>query len=190
MKKHIFLFWQPKLDFYKKISQTKYGRYFLVFINYVIWAFLFYISYLLIKQDKNIFWQLFFATIVSEIIEKFLKTKSFWQRPLHLNHNILPNGLLKSWYQKGSFPSGHAIKAVFFFIILLHSGIVISPLCFLIIIIPLVLIRVLLGLHYPIDVLGGIIIGFIIGFLIKQIHFPQFMIDFITPIFNFIFLIK
>jgi membrane-associated phospholipid phosphatase len=58
----------------------------------------------------------------------------------------------------------------------------------LIIITPLVLARILLGLHYPIDILGGIIIGIIIGFLIKQVHFPQFMIDFITPIFNFIFL--
>lgn len=184
------LFWQPKKDLFKHISQTKYGNQFLVVINYVIWVYFFFVSYFLIKQDTNIFWQLFFATIISEIIEKTLKTKSFWKRPIHLNNNVLPNGLLKSWYQKGSFPSGHAIKAVFFFILILHTGVLISPLCFLIIAIPLVLVRIILGLHYPIDVLGGIVIGLIIGILIQQVQFPLFMIDFIKPIFNFIFLIK
>jgi len=183
-------FWQPKTDFYKKVAQAKYGNQFLITINYIIWVFLFFVSYFLIKQDKNIFWQLLFATITSEIVEKILKTKSFWKRPLHLNHNVLPDGLLKSWYKKGSFPSGHAIKAVFFFILILHSFIPISPLLYLIIVIPLVLARILLGLHYPIDVLGGIIIGLIIGYLVMQIQFPDFMINFITPIFNFIFFIN
>jgi len=187
--KKIF-FWQPKIDFYKKISQTKYGNQFLIIINYIIWVFLFFVSYFLIKQDKNIFWQLLFATVASEIIEKILKTKSFWQRPLHINHNVLPNGLLKSWYKKGSFPSGHAIKAVFFLVLVLHTSILISPVLFLIIIIPLVLARIFLGLHYPIDVLGGIIIGLVIGYLVMQIQFPIFMINFITPIFNFIFFIN
>lgn len=187
--KKIF-FWQPKTDLYQRISQAKYGNKFLIILNYIIWVFLFYVSYLLIRQDKNIFWQLFLATIISELIEKFLKTKSFWQRPLHTNHNVLPNGLLKSWYKKGSFPSGHAIKAIFFLIFILHTSILISPILFLIIVTPLVLARIYLGLHYPIDVFGGIIIGLIIGYLVMQIQFPDFMINFITPIFNFIFLLN
>ena len=185
-----FLFWQPKTDLYKKISQTKYGNQFLVILNYIIWVFLFYVSFLLIKQDKNIFWQLFLATVASELIEKILKTKSFWRRPLHQNNNKLPKGIMKSWYQKGSFPSGHAIKAVFFFILILHTSILISPILFLIIVTPLVLARVFLGLHYPIDILGGTVIGLIIGYLIIKIQFPIFMINFITPIFNFIFLLN
>ena len=184
------LFWQPKQDVFKKICQLRHGHQFLLVINYIIWVFLFFVSYLLIKQDKNVFWQLFLATILSEIIEKLLKAKSFWRRPLHLNNNTLPNGILKSWYQKGSFPSGHAIKAAFFFILLLHSGILISPLLFLLIISPLVLARIILGLHYPIDILGGIIIGLLIGLLVNQLHFPLSMINFFTSIFNFIFLIK
>ena len=188
--KYSFLFWQPKTDLYQKISQTKYGNKFLVILNYIIWVFLFYVSYLLIRQDKNIFWQLLLATIISELIEKFLKTKSFWQRPLHQNNNKLPKGIMKSWYQKGSFPSGHAIKAIFFFIFILHTSISICPILFLIIVTPLVLARIFFGLHYPVDVLGGIIIGLIIGYLVMQIQFPDFMINFITPIFNFIFFIN
>lgn len=189
-KLNCLFFWQPKQDFFKKVSQQKYGNQFLIVINYTIWFFLFFVSYLLIKQDINIFWQLFFATIVGEIIEKLLKIKAYWLRPLHLNHNILPNGLLKSWYKKGSFPSGHTIKAVYFFIILLQSQIFISPILFLIIVTPLVLVRVFLGLHYPVDVFGGAIIGFIIGTVSKQIQFPSVLNNFIKPIFDFIFLIK
>lgn len=189
-KLNYLFFWQPKQDFFKKVSQQKYGNQFLIVINYTIWFFLFFVSYLLIRQDINIFWQLFFATVVGEVIEKFLKIKAYWLRPLHLNHNTLPNGLLKSWYKKGSFPSGHTIKAVYFFIILLQSQIFVSPALFIIIVTPLVLVRVFLGLHYPVDVFGGAIIGFIIGTVSRQIQFPDVLNNFIKPIFDFIFLIK
>ncbi len=185
-----FLFWQPQKDLYKKIYQSRYGKKFLIVVNYIIWVFLFFVSYLLIKENTNIFWQLFFASIIGEIVEKILKVKSFWKRPLHLNNNTLPNGLLKSWYKKGSFPSGHTIKAVYFFILLLQTQIFISPFWFSVIVTPLLLIRVFLGLHYPIDVLGGGVIGFLIGILFLQIQFPLFLINLIQPIFNFIFFIK
>lgn len=185
-----FLFWQPKKDLFNKTTQHKYGNQLLIIINYAIWFFLFFVSFFLIKQDINIFWQLFFATLIGEIVEKILKIKSFWKRPLHKNNNTLPNGFLKSWYKKGSFPSGHTIKAVFFFIILLQTQIIITPFWFLMVAIPLVFVRVFLGLHYPIDVLGGIIIGLIIGTIFKQIQFPLLLINFIEPIFNFIFFIN
>ena len=185
-----FLFWQPQKDFFKKTTQYKYGNQLLIVINYTIWVFLFFVSYFLIKKDINIFWQLFFATLIGEIVEKILKIKSFWKRPLHINNNTLPDGFLKSWYRKGSFPSGHTIKAVFFFILLLQTQIIILPFWFLMVAIPLVSVRVFLGLHYPIDVLGGIIIGFIIGAIFTQIQFPLFLNNFIKPIFNFIFFIN
>lgn len=184
-----FLFWQPKTDWFKKISKYKYGNYFLVFINYIIWIFLFFISYLLIKKETNIFWQLFLATFISEIIEKFLKIQPLWRRPLHSGNNTLPNGLLKSWYKKGSFPSGHAIKATFFLLFVLQYSGIVNPLIFIIIIIPLVLIRIFLGLHYPIDVLGGIIFGILIWIPIHFLTFPIFLNNFIKIIFNFIFFI-
>lgn len=184
-----FLFWQPQQDWFKTISSKRYGHIFLLFLNYCLWFFLFYISYLLIKQDINNFWRLFFATIVSEIIEKVLKKQKFWHRPIHLNKNILPNGILKKWYQHGSFPSGHAIKAVFFLILIIYTPISFPITFFITIVSILVLSRIILGLHYPIDILGGIIIGFIIGYTISQMVFPIFLLNFIQPIFNFFFFI-
>ncbi|MPM24607.1 hypothetical protein SDC9_71090 [bioreactor metagenome] len=184
------LFWQPKTDWFKVLASKKYGRYSLLTLNYCLWLFLFYISYLLIKTDINIFWQLFFATIISEIIEKILKSKQFWPRPLHLRQNVLPKGILKGWYLKGSFPSGHAIKVFFFLVIILQSVISFPLLIFVLITTTLLFSRVILGLHYPIDIVGGIIIGLLIGFFVTQLHFPQLMLNFVQPIFNFIFLIK
>lgn len=184
------LFWQPKNDWFKILASKKHGHTALLILNYCLWIFLFYISYLLIKTDINIFWQLFLATVVSEVVEKILKSKQFWPRPLHLRQNVLPKGILKGWYLKGSFPSGHAIK-VFFFLVLIINSVINFPLWIFILITSVLLFsRVILGLHYPIDILGGIIIGLIIGYLILQIHFPQFMLNFIQPIFNFIFLIN
>ena len=184
-----FLFWQPQNDWFKKVSQVKYGNKFLIFINYIIWFFLFYVSYCLIKVETNLFWQLFLATLLGEIIEKFLKIKSFWKRPMYLKNNSIPDGLLKSWYQNGSFPSGHTIKATFFLIFILQNNFSIDPILFVIIVLPLLIIRVLLGLHYPIDVIGGLVIGLILGLFIGQIQFPVFMIEFIRPIFNLIFIL-
>lgn len=181
------LFWQPSTDLFKKISQIKHGNKFLIFINYVIWVFLFYISFLLIKGNTNLFWQLFIATIIGEAIEKILKVKSFWKRPMYLNNNTIPNGLLKTWYQNGSFPSGHTIKAIFFLIFILQNPGFVNPVFFLAVVSPLLLIRVFLGLHYPIDILGGGVFGLIIGLTVGQIQFPNFLIEFIKPIFNLVF---
>ncbi|MDD4938425.1 MAG: phosphatase PAP2 family protein [Candidatus Shapirobacteria bacterium] len=185
--KYKILFWQPQTDWFKVISKKKLGNTFLVCLNYFLWVFLFYVSYLLIKQNTNIFWQLLLATIVSEIVEKFLKSKLLWPRPLHLRQNIIPDGMFKSWYQKGSFPSGHAIKIAFFLMFVIQNQIPLSPSTYLLITTPLLLSRVILGLHYPIDLLGGAIFGFLIWFPISLLQFPLFLLDFIRPIFNFIF---
>jgi undecaprenyl-diphosphatase len=184
------LFWQPKKDWFKSTLELKNGRKFLIILNYIIWIFLFYISYLLIRQNANIFWQLLIATVISEIIEKTFKTKSFWKRPLYQNNNTLPCGFLKSWYQKGSFPSGHAMKAAFFMIFIIQYPVLVGPVEFLLIVIPLISARIILGLHYPIDILGGIVMGVILWFLVKDITFPDVMVNSFKTIFDLVFLIN
>jgi len=184
-----FLFWQPKTDYLKLLKTTKISRTLTVFLNYLIWFFLFFISYLLIKSKTNLFWLILIATVVGEFIEKIGKKMCLWKRPMTLRHDTVPPGLVQKWYQTGSFPSGHTIKATYFFLFLLQYS-VISPIIFLATTIPLLFFRVLVGFHYPIDMLGGIIIGIVIWFCVQSLIFPEILLNLTRLVFNFVFLIN
>lgn len=189
MKTKIFLFWQPKKDWIIWFEQSLLKKKILIFLNYIIWFFFFYISYLLIKKDTNIFWQLFFATIVGEIVERLLKKKIYWRRPLFEKNDSLPPGLVNKWYKTGSFPSGHTIKVIYFLLFIIQYQVFSVPL-FLSIVSPLLFFRVVIGLHYPVDVFGGAVIGWIIWLSSKWIIFPVFLTEIVRVIFNFAFFIK
>jgi len=182
------LFWQPSRNFFSHFASTASVRRLLLVSNYIIWLFFFYLSFLLVKVNPNNFWQIFLAVLTSEIIEKYLKIKCLWRRPLCLQINQLPRGFLRSWYQNGSFPSGHTIKAAFFLLFILQYG-VFSPWLFLFFTAPLLIFRILTGFHYPADVFGGTIFGIIIWFVVKGLQFPPFLLNFTRIIFNTIFLI-
>lgn len=183
------LFWQPKKDWLRWLEQSSLGKKALIFFNYIIWFFFFYISYLLIKKNANIFWQILIATIVGEGLERFLKNKIYWRRPLFNREDKTPSGLVDSWYKTGSFPSGHTIKAVYFLLFILQYQVFSIPL-FLSIVSPLLIFRVIVGFHYPIDIIGGVIAGWLMWFLSKGIVFPIFLTEIIRTIFNFVFFIK
>lgn len=185
-----FLFWQPQHDHFKDISSTKIGHLIIVSSNYAIWLYLFYVSYLLIRFDIDFFWRIFFATVLSEIIEKYLKIKNFWSRPFHHRQNRVPGGLMKNWYTNGSFPSGHAMKATFFLLFILGAGLSLSPASYLVVVSSLLAFRVITGFHYPIDVLGGAIFGVAIWFLTHTLVMPQFLNAIIQSIFNAVFFIR
>lgn len=162
------LFWQPQFDLLKIINKFRHHTAILIFLNYFIWLFFVFISFLLVFKDINIFWQLLFATFFGELIEKYGKSHTLWKRPFFKHHSHVPAGLVESWYETGSFPSGHTLKATYFFLFVLEYG-VFSPYLFLSIVIPLLIFRVLVGFHYPIDMLGGAIFGFLLWFLVKII---------------------
>jgi len=182
------LFWQPRKNYLKIISHPCRGL-ILILLNYFIWIFLFLISLLLVKNTINAFWQILIATIIAELIERQSKKHVLWQRPLYQKNKKVPKGLVQSWYNTGSFPSGHATKAVYFFLFVLQYQII-SPIFYLVISLPLLLFRVLVGFHYPIDILGGLFIGIIIWFFSRNIIFPAFLTNTIKSIFDIIFFIK
>ena len=188
IKKNI-LFWQPKTDWLRWFQQTNLRKIFLILLNYIIWVFFFFVSYLLIKSNTNIFWQILFATIIAEIIERVVKKKVNWCRPMFEHKDKTPFGLVDSWYKTGSFPSGHTIKAAYFFLFILQYQII-NPYHFLVFVLPLLTFRVLVGFHYPIDMIGGIFLGIIIWLLSREIVMPVNLTNIVQQIFNFIFFIK
>ncbi len=189
MNKKSYLFWQPKTDYLRLMSSSDLGQKILVVLNYAIWIFFFYLSYLLIKNQFSLFWQLFLATFFAELIERLIKKKIFWRRPMFLRHDVTPPGLVDKWYRSGAFPSGHTIKAAIFFLFLLQFPVFSMPF-FLVICLSLLAFRVLVGFHYPADILGGAIIGYIIWLPIHTLNISLPIDNFLQVIFNIIFLVK
>lgn len=186
MKNNNIFFWQPQVDLLKIMTGSEWSRKLLVFLNYFIWVFFFGVSFFIIRTDINYFWRILFATVTSELVERIIKAKVFWRRPMFVRHDKTPEGLVDSWYKTGSFPSGHTIKATYFFLFALASN-SFSPELFLLVTLPLLVFRVAIGFHYPIDMIGGIIIGVIIWFINNWYYFPENLNHFIQIIFNFIF---
>jgi membrane-associated phospholipid phosphatase len=189
MKKPNIFFWQPQFDFLRYLENRTIGKFFIIIFNYAIWFFLFFIAYVLIKNQANIFWQLLTATLIGETIEKIGKNHAIWRRPLFQRHDSTPVGLVDRWYKTGSFPSGHTIKATYFFLFVLQY-LFFSPSLFLAISLPLLFFRILVGFHYPLDMYGGLLIGTVIWFLTHQIIAPAAWTQIIHVIFNTVFFIK
>lgn len=96
------------------------------------------------------------VAIVALVIYKRLKTGTQRVRPFHYNDKILQNVPALDQF---SFPSGHTMHAVSFTTVLLHY----YPEWMLLLIPFTILIglsRLILGLHYPSDVIMGVIIGY------------------------------
>jgi len=181
-----FFFWQPEFDFLKYFEKTDIGKIVVVVLNYAIWFFLFYISYLLIKSDANIFWQILMATLIGEVVEKYGKSHALWRRPLYQRNDSTPVGLVDRWYKTGSFPSGHTIKATFFLLFLIQYPV--FPITYYALLVtPLLFFRILIGFHYPLDMFGGALAGSLIWFSSRQVVLPESLTNIVRVIFNFVF---
>ena len=95
------------------------------------------------------------AAGVSLLIYKVIKSNTSRLRPFEYDTGIVQGTIALDKY---SFPSGHTLQAVCFSIIALHYFPHLVP-----ILVPFTVLiaasRLVLGLHYPTDVLAGAIIG-------------------------------
>jgi len=179
------LFWQPKKDYLRFLINYSFGHQLILIINYSLWPFLFLVCYILIKTDFNVFWQIATATILTEIFEKISKKSFFWKRPLYAKKDSLPTGLHKAWYTGGSFPSGHCTRAIYFLLLITQYG-HFSPILYIAFILPLLVFRVIIGFHYPIDMLGGVVVGFVAWLATHNLVFPDILVNLIKNIFTWL----
>ncbi len=182
-------FWQPKKDYLRILLANPFGHRLILFLNYALWPFLFFICWIHIFEDANIFWQILTSIIFTEIIERIAKHSFFWKRPLYERRDHLPTGLVKRWYIGGSFPSGHMVRVAYFLFLVLQYSIF-NPFLFLVYTLPLMIFRVLVGFHYPIDLLGGIFIGFLAWFFTHTLVFPDHLNFLIRSVFDIVFFVK
>jgi len=96
------------------------------------------------------------VSLAGLIIYKWLKTSTVRVRPYRYNDDIFQNVAALDQF---SFPSGHTLHAVSFSAVLLHYypewGLLVIPFATMV-----ALSRVVLGLHYPSDVVIGAVLGF------------------------------
>jgi undecaprenyl-diphosphatase len=109
------------------------------------------------------------AGAVCLALYKWLKARTTRPRPCAQHARIQPRVAPLDEY---SFPSGHTLHAVAFTLIAVHGY---PPLVWLLLPFALLvaLSRVVLGLHYPSDVLAGALLGASLGLLALQAPFIQ-----------------
>ncbi|MFH1602054.1 MAG: phosphatase PAP2 family protein [Candidatus Shapirobacteria bacterium] len=102
------------------------------------------------------FWKIM---LFSEAIHQAGKFFSPWPRPYLKSGAKVPKSIFG--YSKGSFPSGHALRAVIIFYFLAQINVsiawILAPGLFL-----SVFSRLVFSLHYPVDIVGGFSIGLLL----------------------------
>lgn len=147
-----FLFWQPENFSFNSLV--------FFFSHWFLWLIIFGLTLFWLLKNKlrqlKLFWLLI---IFSELLEITIKHFSPWQRPFYQNGVQPPEWIVD--YSRGSFPSGHAIRsAIVLSFLWQENKALLWPLLPGIILVNLG--RVLFGLHYPIDILAGLVLGYLL----------------------------
>lgn len=155
-----FLFWQPF-----QMSKNFYNIFYF-FSYWYIWLIVAVISlFFLFKKARKPLLFLWISLAVAQIIETVLKHLSPWDRPFIALGSTPPDWFTS--YSQGSFPSGHAMKGIIilYFLFLYNKKIFFFALPGIII---MDYTRIYFGLHYPIDIIGGSIIGLAIIYMLNH----------------------
>ncbi len=126
--------------------------------EYLIWILIFLPGFLWLKRNHKLATRVFVSAGLSWLASRFIKDFFFSPRPF-------PRQLLD-----GSFPSSHASLSFAVAVSIFLSSKRLGILC-LILAVLVSLGRVLTRAHYPVDVVGGAILGTIMALSIRHLQF-------------------
>lgn len=134
------------------------GNY-LIFIQFGIGIFI------LSRKTKSIIWRSVLGIILAWIVSKIFKDLLFFPRPF-IAHN---SQLIGNYLSDGSFPSGHATLSAALSAVTTkinpRLGILMWVMTFFV-----AWGRILLGVHTVFDILGGVVLGFLVVKLVDNYH--------------------
>ncbi|ABO36075.1 phosphoesterase, PA-phosphatase related protein [Methanococcus maripaludis C5] len=142
-----------------------------IFISDTVYIYILLISYFSFKNDRKVLIQVLFAMFLLSILVFAVKYWISEPRPYEMLEGVI---LLKNMGTQPSFPSGHTTIAFGFWIIftrnIKNSINLDSKKSFKIMLLLLwaflvAFSRIYVGVHFPHDVLGGMLIGVVFGYI-------------------------
>jgi len=117
-----------------------------------------------VLAKKKEFFKVLFSAFFGYVASYLLKILIATPRPFDAL-----NGVQALWYEGGySFPSSHAafFSALAFSIFFMHKK---AGLVFMVLALVIGLARIAAGVHFPVDILGGLALGALIAYLVKKV---------------------
>ncbi|HTK03736.1 MAG TPA: phosphatase PAP2 family protein [Alphaproteobacteria bacterium] len=140
------------------------------FLIYLMFAGLIILWFVDGKIKKEQVLHALFAAFTAYAITAIIKILFPTMRPFRVEHDLLP--LTLTIPNDGSFPSGHTAEAFALAItVWLHDKKV--GWIYLIVALLVGAGRVLAHVHYPIDIVGGALIGTLVAVVVEKIHFRK-----------------
>ena len=141
------------------------GMFFAKYFEYFLWFVLF--LFLVVNLKK--YWKMILEAFIAAVFTRFILTEAIrwlWFRPRpFVSLNFIP--LINKSAAEASFPSGHASFYFALSTIVYYynkkAGVLFYIATFLI-----VISRIFVGIHWPLDILAGAVIGVLMGWILNK----------------------